>query len=396
MIHAIRRGFTLLEVTVATGLLSMIMLVVAQSLDVGSRLSERVTRQTDLDNRANDVLNTIALELRTASAKQRVQIVNGNPVINFDALEVPRTDSTSQSVYAYAVSNGIVALAADAGYTDSNGNGAYDVGEPFADTNGNGTYDPGPTYNTGYESTSRTLTYDKNAGTLTKAWIASGGLLQSKVLCDHIKLPPFPVDGSGNPIPSFSITRVGTTLQMRLVMEDFTRVGDDLLYTAQSQVLFLRSTLNSNLGSCPISGIPDPGGDISATLSAGPSINYGNLITLFRDPNDPTQTYQQVILVVAAPIGLAVNRNSIQVVVKTDTSTQVQTIINSYTLVEGAAVATPYPSTSIPSGSLTQTTMVSSNGNYTIRLEGTVTGPIQVQVTAATTTGAQSLDSKSY
>lgn len=395
MILRDRHGLTLLEVLIATTVFGILMMVVSQSLDAGSRFNERVTRQTDLDNRANDVLNQIALELRTASAKQRVQVTGGVTQVNYDALEIPRSDTTAQTVYAYAISNGIVALAADAGYTDSNGNGVYDPGEPFVDSNGNGVYDPGPTYNTKYETTSRTLVYDKNAGTLTRNWIDSSGTARSALLCEHIKPPPFPLDASGRQIPSFSITRIGTTLQMYLAMQDTTRAGEDILYTAQAQVLFMRSTLNSNLGSCPITTL-DPGGDVSLNATNGPSINYGNLITLYRDPNNPTLTYQQIVLVVSAPVGQTVSQPSIAVVVKTDTSTQTTTVINPYPMVEGTPVTVAYPLTSIPSGSLTQTTMASSNGNYTIRLEGTVTGPILVQVTASTTSGGQSQTLKSY
>ena len=61
------RGFTLIESIIATAILGAVMLMVTQSLDSGTKLNDRVSRTADLNGKANDAVNKLALQLRMAA-----------------------------------------------------------------------------------------------------------------------------------------------------------------------------------------------------------------------------------------------------------------------------------------------------------------------------------------
>jgi prepilin-type N-terminal cleavage/methylation domain-containing protein len=64
--HLPRTGFSLLEVMVASAILVTLLSMAGNSLDMGVRLQDRIALQSDLNNKANTVLNKLALDLRNA------------------------------------------------------------------------------------------------------------------------------------------------------------------------------------------------------------------------------------------------------------------------------------------------------------------------------------------
>ena len=64
----VRHAFTLLELIIAVTILGLVMVMVTTSLDSSTRFNDRFSRQTDINNRANDVLNKLAMQLRLAAA----------------------------------------------------------------------------------------------------------------------------------------------------------------------------------------------------------------------------------------------------------------------------------------------------------------------------------------
>lgn len=339
--HPNRRcGFSLLEVMVAIAILGISTAVITQSLSAGTAMTQQVSLQTDINDRANSVLNQLALELRTASgASTQLKIPNAS------------ASTPTIAVYSYAVSTGITMT----------GTGAT------------------ASWTTTYEPTLRSLTYDSVAGTLVKTWYDSAGNRNDVQLCEGI-IPPTTVGLV--PHPGFSITQVGTTLQMSLALQTQTRIGSVLVYTAQAQVLFMRSTLNASTGSSPVTNLADPvdtNGVLPGTTTAAPSLSFSNLVTLLGSGQ------QQVAIVIAPPVGQQVDPTAMDIQVLATPGT-------TYTpLIENVAVTT-----NPDNATLTQNTLISTDGTLTVTLTGTVSGPIQIKVTAASTSGVSVTDNKSY
>jgi prepilin-type N-terminal cleavage/methylation domain-containing protein len=210
-------GFTLIELMISITILSLVMMVVAMSLDSATKLTDRVSRQIDINNRANDVLNKLSLQLRMASAGS----------IAATSLELPGAYPT--------------------GYTPRNSAKASSVkAYYFSVSTGLG---GSPTWAEQYEPYKRMLVYDSSVypGYLYLITRNSAGIMESPLL-----LTP-EVEENG-----FSLTRVGNTLQMNITLRSMTRTQESIVYTAQAQTIFLRSTLNQSSGSSSVTFVDDP------------------------------------------------------------------------------------------------------------------------------------------
>lgn len=320
-------GFTLIELMISISILSLVMLVVSMSLDSGVRLSDRVTRQTDINNRANGVLNQLAMQLRMSKP---VDLSGGLPD------DVTAQDSSKPGnlkAYKFAMAT---QLGGSPGWTEV------------------------------YETKPRVIVHDYS--------VSPGRLLlvtyENNRPIVQLLTPEVHEDG-------FSLSRIGNTLQMSLSLRSETRAQEEILYTAQAQTLFLRSTLNESSGQSSMTFIPDPE-DLSTTTDASPSIMFGNLVTELTVPPQ-----RQISFFVTAPIGKHVDPAAIRVTVGNSDDTINQTIAEGATVtVDGATVrrATFPPATEWPS----------QNGTYSVTLTGNITGTITVKVTAATTDGVGS------
>jgi prepilin-type N-terminal cleavage/methylation domain-containing protein len=333
-----RAAFTLMELMISISILSLIMLVVTMSLDSGTRLNDRVTRQSDINNRANDVLNKLAMQLRMASAGATAAT----------SLELPG---------AYPI-----------GFTPADpANAAKVKAYYFAVSTGLG---GAPTWAEQYEPFKRMIIHDGSTspGRLLLVTRDNAGNLQSPLL-----LTP-EVDDDG-----FSLTRIGNTLRMNLTLRSETRVGEDIIYTAQAQTLFLRSTLNESSGSSAVTFVDNPedvGGVVASTTDLSPSIMFGNLVTELT--TSPPQ--QQVSIIVTAPIGQRVDPASIKVFLGNADDTVSQEVA------EGATV-------SVDSATVTRSTYPpasqwpSQNGTYSITLTGNIPSTVTLKATAASVDG---------
>lgn len=331
-------GFTLIELMISITILSLVMMVVAMSLDSATKLTDRVSRQVDINNRANDVLNKLALQLRMASA--------GN--IPATSLELPGAYPTG-----YKPQNAEKASSVKAYY--------------FAVSTGLG---GSPSWAEQYEPFKRMIIHDYSIypGHLYLITRNSAGALESPLL-----LTP-EVEEKG-----FSIARVGNTLQMTITLRSMTRTQESIIYTAQAQTIFLRSTLNQSSGSSAVTFVDNPddvGGIISSTTDAAPTIMFGNLVTELT--TSPPQ--QQVSLFVTAPIGQKVYPQGIQVFVGNSDNSVSQEVAEGATVTVGTATVTrtTYPS-------ITQ--WPSQNGTYSITLTGSIPSTVTIQAKASTTAG---------
>ncbi len=188
-------GFTLMELLISISIFSMITLVVGMSLQSGVLLNDRVMRQTDINNRANGVLNQLAMQLRMAKATSLD--LSGSLPSDYTAVN-PALAGNVKS-YKFAMSSGLA------------------LADPWTEQ---------------YETRPRVIVHDfsVNPGRLTM-------IIYENNLPISLLLTP-EVDNNG-----FSLTRIGNTLRMSLTLRSDTRFGDQILYTAQAQTLFLRSTL---------------------------------------------------------------------------------------------------------------------------------------------------------
>ena len=333
-----RSAFTLLETIIAMAITGTILTLVATSLDVGSRFNERVTLQTDLSNRANEVLNRLALELRNARAD------SASLLLPFSRSGSP---TTGQDEYRYFVSTGISATT------------------PFSTT---------------YESSRRSLIYNKSARSLTlvRTNFPTLGTNTSEVLTSDL--------GTED---AFSIEQIGMTLNMQLRLMTSTRrkglaVGseEDIVHVSEAKVLFLRATLDTSSGAAPISAVFSPPIDADGVINVvntGPTIEFGNLVTLLS-------TSEQVAIFITAPIGSLVNSGSVSVTV---TSGVIPTVITATSSADGLlSGGTAF--------SLTRATLPATNGTCTLSLTGTIDAPISVTVTASTTGGISASETKNY
>jgi prepilin-type N-terminal cleavage/methylation domain-containing protein len=332
-------GFTLIELMISITILSSIMMVVAMSLDSATKLTDRVSRQSDINNRANDVLNKLALQLRMAAAGSTAATsleLPGAYPIGY----TPRNSSNASNVKAYY-------------YSVSTGLGGS------------------PTWVEQYEPYKRMIVYDYSVypGYLYLVTRNSAGVLESPLL-----LTP-EVEENG-----FSLTRVGNTLQMNITLRSMTRTQESIIYTAQAQTIFLRSTLNQSSGSSAVTFVDDPddvGGVISSTTDAAPTIMFGNLVTELT--TSPPQ--QQVSMFITAPIGQQVYPQTIQIYLGNADNTVSQLVADGATVTVGSATVTR---TTYPPAAQ----WPSRNGTYSITLTGNIPSTVTVQAKAATTTGA--------
>ncbi len=324
-----RHGFTLIELVISISILSLVMLVVSMSLDSGVRLNDRVIRQTDINNRANGVLNQLAMQLRMAGS---LDLSGGLPV-GITAHDPSRPGDMKAYKFAMATHLG-----------------------------------GSPTWREVYETIPRMIVHDHSVtpGRLSLVTYSSIGTPEILLLTPE-------VDENG-----FSLTRIGNTLQMSLTLRSETRTQEEILYTAQAQTLFLRSTLNESSGSSTVTFVDDPddvGGVIASTTDASPSILFGNLVTELTVPPQ-----QQVSLFVTAPIGQTIDPATIRVILGNSDDTVTQTVGEGATVTVGSATVTrtTYPPVA---------QWPSQNGTYSITLTGSIPSTVTVKATAATMAG---------
>jgi prepilin-type N-terminal cleavage/methylation domain-containing protein len=363
-----RSAFTLLEVMIASAILGTILFLTTQAIDTGSRLNERITLQTDLNNKANAVLNDLALELRTAESNST----------SSTSLKIP----LSPNVYEFKPSSGIESRPV---YSANPSTGVYDV--PVLDSDGNQVV----TWTTKYDG-KRELIYDSAAGTLTKNIYDTAGttLLYSLPLCDQIA-------------PNgFTLEQVGTTLRMNLTLQVSYRagyIGEVILHAADAQVIFMRSTLNDTPGSSPI--VRDaPGYAITGanTASSAPACNFGAKLSWLSSGQE------QITLVISAPIGKVLNQQATVVTVATAvTSAAGTTTSYSATATEGATISlttsgSPVTVKRTTRGIITPPKVIpeSTNGTQVITLTGDINYAMTITCTTATTDGSTITESRSY
>lgn len=341
-------AFTLIEVLISLSLLSVVMVIVTQSLDTSMRFNDRFTRQTDINNRANDVLNKLALQLRMASAgatsATSLELPGAYPV-GFVAKNSAKAANVKS--YQYAVSTGL-------------GTALNDWAEQ-------------------YEPFKRRIIYDYSVapGRLLLQTRSSTGTLQAEQILTE--------DVAEN---GFSLTRVGNTLQMSLTLRSQTRVEEEIIYTALAQTLFLRSTLNQSSGSSSVTYVDNPedaDGNIAGTTTGAPSVMFGNLVTELT--TSPPQ--QQLSMFFTAPIGKKIDPNSIVVTLgNTDNTVSAQVGEGSTVTVGTATVTrTTYPPAS---------QWPSRNGTYSVTLTGNISGTVTVTASAANAQGDRVEESKRY
>lgn len=324
-----RSAFTLMELMISISILSMVMMVVSMSLDSGVKLNDRVTRQTDINNRANGVLNQLALQLRMAGTLD----LSGSLPTDVAAQDPTKPGNIKSFKFAMATQLATV--------------------DPWTEV---------------YEARPRQIIYDYSVNPGRLSLVTYDNSATPVVLL----LTP-EVDENG-----FSLTRIGNTLQMSLTLRSETRSQEAILYTAQAQTLFLRSTLNQSSGTSTVTFVDDPddvGGVVSSVTDASPSIMFGNLVTELTTPPQ-----QQVSLFVTAPIGQTVDPASIRVILGNSDNTISQAVAEGATVTVGTATVTR---TTYPPAAQ----WPSQNGTYAITLTGNIPSTVTVQATAATDTG---------
>lgn len=332
-------GFTLIELMISITILSMVMMVVAMSLDSATKLTDRVSRQSDINNRANDVLNKLAMQLRMASAGSSAATSLELPGAYPTGIYTPKNSASASNVKAYyfAVSTGLGGS---------------------------------PTWAEQYEPYKRILVYDYSVypGYLYLITRNSAGAADAPLL-----LTP-EVEENG-----FSLTRVGNTLQMNITLRSMTRTQESIIYTAQAQTIFLRSTLNQSSGSSAVTYVDDPdniGGIISSTTDAAPTIMFGNLVT--EVTTSPPQ--QQVSMFFTAPIGQTIYPQSMQVFIGNSDNSVSQAVAEGATVTVGTATVTR---TTYPPAAQ----WPSRNGTYSVTLTGSIPSTVTIQAKATTTAG---------
>jgi prepilin-type N-terminal cleavage/methylation domain-containing protein len=344
-----RQAFTLMELMMSITILSMVMMLTTQSLDMGSKLNDRVTRQTDINNRANDVLNRLAMQLRMASAGNTTATsleLPGTYPVGFVADDPSKTNKVV--AYYFAMSTGLTTSA------------------PFKEK---------------YETYKRAIIYDgsKNPGRLLlKTRNQTSGAWDTELLLTN------QVAENG-----FTLTRVGNTLQMSITLRTLTeRTNEEILYTAQAQTLFLRSTFNSSSGSSAVTWVDNPedaDGNIAGATTTAPSIMFGNLVTELTT----TPPQQQVSLFITAPIGQKIDPATITVRVG-NSDNSVSSLV-----AEGATV-------SVAGATVTRRTYPSAdqwpsrNGTYSVTITGSIPSTVTITGSASNTSGVSASEEKRY
>lgn len=340
-------AFTLIELLISMSLLSMVMVIVTMSLDTGTRFNDRFSRQTDINNRANDVLNKLAMQLRLAAAgatpATSLELPGPYPV-GFE----PKDSANAANVKAYyfAVSTGL--------------GGA-------------------PTWTEQYEPFKRMIIHDYSVtpGRLVlQSRDAVGNLTPQQILTEDV---------AEN---GFNLTRVGNTLQMSLTLRSQTRAQEEIIYTALAQTLFLRSTLNESSGSSAVTFVDNPedaDGNIAGTTTSSPSVMFGNLVTELT--TSPPQ--QQVSLFFTAPIGKKIDPQSIVISLGNSDNTLSSLVDDGSTVSVGAATVTraTYPPVA---------QWPSRNGTYSVTLTGTIPSTVTVTASVANAEGEKTEESKRY
>lgn len=346
--NATHRGFTLIETIISTAILGAVMLMVTQSLDSGTKLNDRVSRTAELNGKANDAINVLALQLRVAavgdSAHPNWQMLLPGPYLTS---YTPMVAGSSQvAVYYFTVSTGVSSA----------------------------------TWTPTYEQNKRTLIYDysTNPGKLLlrRYDAATGALAQETLLSDQV---------AEN---GFSLTRSGNILNMALTLRTITRAQEEIIYTAKAQTIFLRSTMSESSGASPSTFVDDPSITTpSQTTSialvrtqSNPSLLFGNLVTMLDSTN------RQISLIVVAPIGESINASSMQVEIG----------VGSYVTVAEGRTVTAAGCTVTRATQPSSTQWPSPSGTYILTLTGTITGAINVRVTATTNSGKSCTDFRNY
>jgi prepilin-type N-terminal cleavage/methylation domain-containing protein len=350
-IFTLRHAFTLLELMMSITILSMVMMLTTQSLDMGSKLNDRVTRQTDINNRANDVLNRLAMQLRMASA--------GNSTAT--SLELPGTYPVGFVADDPTRSNQVVAY-------------------KFAMSTGLATTAP---WREQYETFKREIIYDgsRNPGRLLLRTRnqTSGAWDQEQLLSNQV---------ANN---GFSLSRVGNTLQMSITLRTLTeRTNEEILYTAQAQTIFLRSTFNASSGASSVTYVDNPedaDGNIAGATTTAPAVMFGNLVT--EETTSPPR--QQISFFITAPIGQTINPNSISVSLGNNDNSVSSVVAEGATVTVAGVTMTrrTYP----PSNQ-----WPSRNGTYSVTLIGSIPAntTITVSGTAANASGVSASEVKRY
>jgi len=343
----VRRGFTLMEVMISLCILSSVMVIVTMSLDSSTRLSDRITRQTDINNRANEVLNKLALQLRLAY---------GGADVTY-SLELPGATPTDYTPLDPANPGNVRAYY----FTPSTGLG--DATNNWAAT---------------YELRKRMIIYDYSVtpGHLLLATRNAAGVLESPLLLS----PQVDVNG-------FQLTRIGNTLSMNLTLRSETHRGEDIIYTAQAQTLFLRSTLQESSGNSSVSFVDDADLTGVTTTDRSPAIMFGNKVTVLSTGED------QVSLFITAPIGQKINPKTITVYMGNGDFTTSMEVAEGKTETVGS---TTFTRTTYPP----EAQWPSQNGTYAVTLTGNIDSTVMLKASAATTDGnatdSANLPSKQY
>ena len=345
-----RNAFTLIEMLISLSLLSVVMIIVTQSLDTSMRFNDRFTRQTDINNRANDVLNKLSMQLRLASGGDAL---NRTPSLELPGAYptgfIPKDPAKRANVKAfhYAVSTGL----------GNASNNWVEQWEPYK----------------------RKIIYDYsvNPGRLLLQTRSSTGALEAEQILTE------EVDENG-----FNLTRVGNTLQMSVTLRSQTRAQEEILYTALAQTLFLRSTLVPSSGTTSVTEVDNPldaeGNDTTATDGA-PSVMFGNWVTELS--TNPPQ--QQMSIFFTAPIGKKIDHNSLVVTLGNSDNTISEIVGDASTVTVGTATvtrATYPPAAQWPS----------RNGIYSITLTGNIPGTVTVTASAANAQGERVEEFKRY
>lgn len=342
-----QQAFTLIELLISISLLSMVMVIVTMSLDTGNRFNDRFSRQTDINNRANDVLNKLAMQLRLAAAG----------ATSATSLELPG---------AYPV-----------GFTPQDpANAAKVTAYYFAISTGLG---GAPTWAEEYEPFKRMIIHDSSV---------TPGRLLLQTRDDLGNLEPIQTLSEEVAENGFSLTRVGNTLQMSLTLRSQTRVEEEIMYTALAQTLFLRSTLNESSGSSAVTYVDNPedaDGNIAGATTGAPSVMFGNLVT--EETTNPVR--QQVSLFFTAPVGKKIDPKSIVVTLGNSDNTLSSVVDEGSTVTVGSATvtrATYPPADQWPS----------RNGTYSVTLTGDIPSTVTVTASVANTDGEQNEEAKRY
>lgn len=343
----LRSAFTLLEMIIALAILSLVMLAVTTSLDSSTRFNDRFTRQTDINNRTNDILNKLAMQLRMASAgatpATSLELPGAYPLGYTPA---DPTKAGNVKAYYYAVSSGL--------------GGA-------------------PTWAEQYEPFKRMIIHD---------YSVSPGRLYLQKRATNGTLLPLELLSEDVAENGFVLTRVGNTLQMSVTLRTETRDNQGIIYSALAQTLFLRSTLNESSGSSAVTYVDNPedaDGNIAGATTAAPSVMFGNLVTELT--TSPPQ--QQVSLFFTAPIGKRIDPKSITLILGNSDNTQTSTVADGSTVSIGAATvtrATHPPADQWPS----------RNGTYSVTLTGAIPSTVTITASASTTDGDKAEEVKRY